>query len=754
MGGLKRRRTRSIRRMIVSLLAVPVVALVVLWGVILSVTLQDSLRLLAARDYVTMVVEPVRNLTISLQAERRMSMAFLGEDPAIGPTGLQAQRAITDRTANAVRAHTGSGGYQRATNELTRTRTRDLLDRMAGIDELRQAVTTNKIDRADALRQYTDFIVAANLIYDAAEAGDGEIHRDTRVQVSLADAFELLNYEDALLAGALTAGAPTPAEHAAFVKTVGAQRARYAELIRQMNPADAAKLNTLHKSQHYRTFSTLEDALIADRGTPRAPTVDIGTWRTAAERWHNDLTAYASDTQAELAARSYTWARDRLVRLTLITGVGFAAIVIAVVVGYRLARRLIVENRSMVRELDTFTHEKLPAIPALVQEGAEIELESDVREGDYTIAEIARVFEAFDTSRRAVIAATVSEAAARRGLSAVFVNLARRNQVLLRRLLRLLDGMERKAATPEDLDDLFAIDHLVTRMRRHAEGLVILAGQSTGRTWRRPVPLMDVVRGAVAEVEDYTRVKVSPVLPEAALSGTVAADVIHLLAELVENALMYSPPEMRVEVTGHLVAHGLAVEIEDRGLGLDEAKLASFNETLAEAPDFDLFDSARLGLFVVARLAKRHEIRVRLKPSPYGGVTAIALIPGALLAQQEPVPVPQAAPEPPGVDPGAQENRHRVRPEPVVVKVPDREGELPKRVRQRSLAPQLRAQGGDGTATAETGEERDAAASGPGQPVIRPPEEARSVLSAMQQGWQRGRAEIQAREEGREDRER
>jgi len=343
------------------------------------------------------------------------------------------------------------------------------------------------------------------------------------------------------------------------------------------------------------------------------------------------------------------------------------------------------------------------------------------------------VHEAFAKSRRAVVAATVSEVAARRGLGEVFVNLARRNQVLLQRLLRLLDAMERKAASPEELNDLFEIDHLVTRMRRHAEGLVILAGRPAGRTWRHAVPLVDVVRAAVAEVEEYQRVRIPPMPEDLAVSGTATADVVHLLAELIENATMFSPPEMQVQITAQAVAHGLALEVEDRGLGLDDDTREALNRTLAQAPDFDLFDSARLGLFVVARLAKRHDVQVRLRSSPYGGTTAIVVLPSSVLADAE------KEPETPRTSSGTAPRPSPKREQPVAVP-PVQEGELPRRVRQRNLAPQLRDQGGAG-APAEAGGS------------VRPPEQARSLMSAMQQGWQRGRDEVasQAREEGRDD---
>ena len=222
----------------------------------------------------------------------------------------------------------------------------------------------------------------------------------------------------------------------------------------------------------------------------------------------------------------------------------------------------------------------------------------------------------------------------RRGINDVFRNLARRNQSLLHRELTVLDGMERRTTDPETLEDLFRLDHLTTRMRRHSEGLIILSGAAPGRGWVHPVRMIDVLRAAAAEVEDYSRVSVTTP-SQAALTGPAVADVIHLLAELIENATTLSPPYTAVRVSGDLVASGFAVEIEDRGLGMSEQRYAEINGRVAEPPEFDVFNSEQLGLFVVGQLAKRHAIRVTLRPSPYGGTTAIALIPNTLVGVEE-----------------------------------------------------------------------------------------------------------------------
>jgi hypothetical protein len=190
--------------------------------------------------------------------------------------------------------------------------------------------------------------------------------------------------------------------------------------------------------------------------------------------------------------------------------------------------------------------------------------------------------------------------------------------------------MERRIEEPDHLEDLFRLDHLATRMRRHAEGLIILSGATPGRAWRHPVDLTDVVRAAAAEAEDYPRVEVRR-MPRARVLGPVVADLTHLLAELIENATSFSPPHTRVVVGGEPVGSGFAIEIEDRGLGMSQEALREANRRTGESSGDDLFDSDRLGLFVVSRLARRHEVRVSLCASAYGGITAVVLIPSGVM---------------------------------------------------------------------------------------------------------------------------
>jgi signal transduction histidine kinase len=389
-------------------------------------------------------------------------------------------------------------------------------------------------------------------------------------------------------------------------------------------------------------------------------------------------------------------------------------------------------------------------------------------------SEIAQATAAIASLRETVAAAAAGEVGLRDGLRQVFVSVARRNQSLLQRQLRLIDALEQKASDPAALADLFALDHLTTRMRRHAESLAILSDAAPGRSWREPVPVIDVIRGAMAEVEDYKRVTVLT-RAEDAVSGPAVADMIHLLAELIENATLFSPSGTRVEVRAARAANGFAIEIDDRGLGIEPDQLTEVNRQLAAPPDFDLANADRLGLFVGGKLAVRHGVRVSLRPSPYGGTTAIVLLPNSIVVPASGVGTArpdghQAIGKSPGLDlrgtealvpaerrtalpaaaPGVQrvaaaENVQRVSSGEGPQRVPagaegparaDQTGAgtyrgLPRRTRQASLSPHLR----DSPLTAV----RSPGGPGSVDPEAREPEEARNLAASLQRGWRRGR---------------
>jgi signal transduction histidine kinase len=338
------------------------------------------------------------------------------------------------------------------------------------------------------------------------------------------------------------------------------------------------------------------------------------------------------------------WSPDHreVVELTFLVGAGLVIGLVCIILMGRFSSKLSREIAGLAATTRRSADEQLP------------QLLERLRTGDTGIpavtagappsgprpknAEIAQALAAVASLEQTAVGAAAGEAGLRDGLRQVFVSLARRNQSLLQRQLRLIDALEHKASDSAALADLFALDHLTTRMRRHAESLAILSGAAPGRSWTEPVPIIDVIRAAMAEVEDYRRVTVLTT-SEDAVAAPAVADMIHLLAELIENATMFSPSGTRVEVRAERVANGFAVEIDDRGLGIEPAQLAQLNQQLAQPPDFDLANADRLGLFVGAKLAARHGVRVSLRQSPYGGTTAIVLMPTTIIVLVSPAAV-------------------------------------------------------------------------------------------------------------------
>jgi signal transduction histidine kinase len=305
-------------------------------------------------------------------------------------------------------------------------------------------------------------------------------------------------------------------------------------------------------------------------------------------------------------------------------------------VSTRLANGIVRPLRTLRRTAHDIADRQLPALIDQVQNSESeddlpavpsVELDTD--------DEVEDVAEAFNVVRRTAVELAAEQARSRRNVSRMFVSLGRRNQGLLSRQLEFIDRLESEESNPELLDNLFRLDHLATRMRRNAESLLVLAGEQPSRRWSEPVSLTDVVRGAVAEVEDYQRVNLEGI-DEAQLVGSAVGDVSHLLAELIENATHFSPPDSSVMVLGRRVTDGYALAIVDDGVGMTEEQLHAANERIEASPQIERVPSSYLGLFVVGRLAARHEIKVRLVESTTEGVTAKVLLPNTLV---EPLPL-------------------------------------------------------------------------------------------------------------------
>ncbi len=623
-----RTRNWSIRAKIISLLLVPLVTLVVMWVLATAVTIGPGLDLLHAQHSLDAVGRPVQALISEVQTERTLSVTFL-DTGRRDANQLAIQRARTDQAVTAYRGVVSAAGD---TSDLTRQRDADLGVQLDGLGALRSRVDRGAITGAQAVTGYGGLVDSSFLVFESlVRVGDDEISRQSIALVSLGRADDLLAQENALVTGALAAGTFTAPELSQTLQAIGAQRYQFAETAPRLRDDDRAGYAQIAASPAAGRLATLENTILTTGRVGAAPPVTAAAWRAAYDSTASQLdqlTTAATQRLIDLGTPS-TLAIFGNIALTGL--LGLITVAITIYLSFRIARGLIRRLAGLRQAAQELAVDRLPRVVARLRQGEYVDVDAETTALPYGDDEIGQVGHAFNELQRTAVHAAVEEANVRRGLNEVFLNIARRSQTLLHRQLSILDRMERRAEDPAELEDLFRVDHLATRMRRHAEDLVILGGAAPGRGWRNPVPVVDVVRGAVSEVEDYARVTIRP-MPDLAIVGRAVGDVIHLLAELLENATSFSPPHTRVNVAGEPVAHGFAIEIEDRGLGMSPQALAVCNQRLAEPPDFDPANSAQLGLFVVARLAARHGVRVQLRASAYGGITAVALLPADLIA--------------------------------------------------------------------------------------------------------------------------
>jgi len=625
-------RGSHVRTKIVALL----VSLAALWAFAAYVTLQDGLNLLWVSTLDQKVGRPTDSLITALQEERRLSLVHLGSAGREGGAALDAARGRTDAARVALEASLNETWVGWAASAAAEARVRDILTLVDGLGPTRAAVAAGGQARTDVFRTYTRIIDAGFLVYDSlAQFSDEDIAAQGRTLVHLTRSRDLLAQEDALLSGVLAAGAFAPGEPEEFIRAVGAKDAFYADDVARLVPEDRARYDQFAHGAAATRFTELEGRVVEQARAGAPPAVDASVWREMVDSMLAGLRQLELSLADATVARATPAAVWTIVRLLLAGGLGLIAVIASIVVSITTARNLVrqlVRLRNAALELASY---RLPRVVDRLQAGERVDVATEAPPLDFGDDEIGQVGQAFNIVGETAVRVAVEQAELRRSVRDVFLSLARRSQALLHRQLSLLDTMERRTTDSEDLAELFRVDHLATRMRRNAENLIVLSGAIAGRAWRRPVPMIDVLRGALAEVEDYTRVTVLPVGP-ASLTGRAVGDVIHLLAELIENAVSFSPPQTVVRVGGSVVGNGFAIEIEDRGLGMSEEERLLANEQLRNPPEFKLTSTARLGLYVVGKLAERHGVRVRLTESPYGGTTAIVLLPSALIADDSP----------------------------------------------------------------------------------------------------------------------
>jgi signal transduction histidine kinase len=628
-------RTRSARLTLISLLLIPLLSLAALWGFTASITLGNVIRYQHYNTMFNTITGSVTSLEETLPVERALTLVWLGGDrqSTLVRAGLVAARRNTDRITPQVRSSLMAvhGLFPAAAVAQMNVFLADL----SGLGQIRAAVDSGAADTVAAFNGYTSISIAEYEIFEIlSTAPDPELSLMTQAAIAEARGQEFTGGAVSLIEGALARrGLMTQPERVLFAQMAGQQNLEVGDMFSLADPTLATLFARTYDSPAYRSLRAIEnqiEASPADRPIP----VNPATFQATAQAFQAEVTAGGRQIGVVLAAQSARL-RDRTVNeLYLAGGLGLAAVLASVFVMVRFGRRLRIELTDLYQSARQMANERLPRLVERLHRGEDVNVEEEsppLKVGHIT--EIANVAQAFSTVQRTAVETAVGQASLRKGVNQVFVHLSLRNQSLLHRQLGMLDTMERGTSDPALLGDLFGLDHLTTRMQRYAESLLILAGATPGRGWRDPVQVVDVLQAAVAEVEDYVRVDVMTESADA-VAGIAVNDVIHLIAELVENATAFSPPNTRVVISGSVVGHGFAVEIEDRGLGIAPDALAAINEQLAIPPEFDLANSDQLGLFVTGKLAARHGIRVSLRMSPYRGTTAIVLLPWEIIVPE------------------------------------------------------------------------------------------------------------------------
>ncbi|MFG3718517.1 nitrate- and nitrite sensing domain-containing protein [Streptomyces massasporeus] len=635
-----RRRLGSIRLSLVLLALVPGVTLAAMWGVTTIQMFSEGLRLRDQTDLSRSTGAMGTDATLALQRERSLSAAWLAT-PKGSRAALDTQRAETDK---AVAKLVGQAdAIEKAPSRIS-DRLYSVLGSVGSLEYYRDQVDNpTDITPQQALDQYSSIIDdQIHAFQELSQVDDGDLTSQAGPLVGLEHAAELVSREDAQLTLAWPTGHLDDKAWTQFTELVNTRRWLVQDQVVPQLTGDAkAQTERILASREWQTLQSVEDDVLASRNIGStadriALPDEQQKWSTAMDTLSQQYTGLIERQTAGLLERSADKADALLLKAALLSTGGLLALLLCVGMSWRITRSLSRRLRGLRRAAVSLAQERLPDVVARLDRGETVDPESATPELDYGHDELGQVARAFNTAQRTAVHTAVELADTRRGFQKIILGIARQSQNLVNLQLSKLDTLEREHTDPDILKGLYELDSTASQLRRYEENLVIVSGERPGRSWTEPVALMDILRSAVGEVAEYQRVEVLTE-EEVYVAPPAVADVIHLLAELIDNATAYSPAPSPVTVGAGMVAKGLAVEVEDRGLGMSEEDYASFNEQLAVPPQFDvvaLADDLRLGMFVIGRLAHRHGIAVTLRSSPYGGTTAIVLIPHEIVVRE------------------------------------------------------------------------------------------------------------------------
>ncbi|MFF1647861.1 nitrate- and nitrite sensing domain-containing protein [Streptomyces sp. NPDC058240] len=674
--------TMSLRTALLVLAIVPGVTLAAFWADTSGQTLLDFQRQSAQGQLAQKAGQPSNIVYYNLQEERRLSAEALARHKG-ATDALQKQRRLTDKAIE--RFQSLSDVAADAAPAEVRDAVTEARKEINQLPAQRALVNEGGNDQQQVVYgYYTDLIAVDLQLFTALSHVDNG--RITTLSQPLADLFwtkEMISRSDALLARGWSKGKLSTEDLKQVREAVSGQSLQYStKVVPYLPPDEKAVWEKITRSPAWKTKTRVENEVLrpADADADGFVAIDAEekAWRGAMDEVGPQIEELLEHSTALVIEEGESNVMSLLFKMVLTTVVSLVAVIAVIWTTWRLTRNL----RRRIGSLQERAEELEKALPDVVErlgQGERIDVEAEARAIEHDSKggktdELSRLGDALNLARTSALVAAVKQADQQRGFERLLQRIARRTQQLIGQQLKKLDELERKHEDPEVLDGLFDLDHLTARLRRYEENLVILAGGSPHRRWRKPVPLLDVMRSAQGEVQDYRRVVLdldgSPWLSERAVGP-----LSHVLAELIENALSFSRPPSPVEVRAAKVSRGLVIEVEDRGLGMEEDQLAAANELMVRPPRMDMLahsDDIRLGLYVIARLAVQHDLRVEFRSSAYGGTRVVVLVPDELTVSA-PQTGPVGVPSPAATAPAAPA-------------APAADGALPTRIQGQALA--------------------------------------------------------------------
>jgi signal transduction histidine kinase len=639
---------------------------VVVIAVILDGVL-GGLRLAAAADstaqfgrvaQLAVLGQQVTSLAHEMEDERDQTAGFIAAGrPAAGIAAVQREYAATDAAAKNVRL--AAAGIGASFPPGTRAKVTAVLDRISDLGGLRDAALRTQLPSLPVIIDYSESIADLFSLNDEIAQGsaDSTLEDTVRTLGSLSRMVEDASVQRALLYAALTEHQFEPG---ALQDLITTQAAQASDLTSFQASATLAEQQIFGNTV---TGPSVDQALLTEQhvievGSPQTAGLSLSS-ASAAQQWYSAMSDTISRMRVVEAqtARSVV-AQSRALkqgpeRSALLTGILAAMILLLVLLTTLVvARSLVLPLRRLRAGALDIATSSLPTRVRELGEARDPAANLDVEPiAVHSTDEIGQVARAFDLVHSEAVRLAGNEAILRRNISAMFVSLSRRSQSLIERLGQMMQSAGQREQDPIRHAEFSAMEHLLIRMRRHSENLLVLAGYEAVRRWSGSLSLEELVQEAVSEIEQHNRVDLD-IRPGILVAGQAGTDVVHLLAELIENATRFSPRDTRVEVLGYgLTSGGVLLEIHDSGVGVSLSRLAEMNQRLDDPPVVDVSVSRHMGLFAVSHLAARHGVRVRLRTVSSGGLAALVWLPDSITGREEATPghayaqVPESAPE-------------------------------------------------------------------------------------------------------------